>query len=58
MREEANIERSTAGVTGIRLVESDGGCWLGDGWIGLAVRVDVVDAEEDMLLTYHRSTVA
>lgn len=31
VREEANIERSTAGVTGIRLVESDGGCWLGDG---------------------------
>ena len=49
VREEANIERRTAGVTGIRLEESGGECWIGVVWIGLAVRVDVVDVEEDIL---------
>ena len=46
------MERSTAGVTGIRLGEfgagCGGGCWIGAAWTGLAVRVDVVDAEEDI----------
>ncbi|KAG5716673.1 hypothetical protein E4T56_gene16254 [Termitomyces sp. T112] len=48
VREEAKIERSTAGVTGMRLCESAGSCWTAVGWVGRSVRVEVVDAEEDI----------
>lgn len=29
VREDANMERRTAGVTGIRFEESESGCWMG-----------------------------
>ena len=48
VRDEANMERRTAGVTGMRLDVSDGGCGIEVALIGglVTVRVDEVDAVE------------
>lgn len=49
VRDDAKMDRRTAGVTGIRLDESDGDCWtVGTECSGLAVGVEDTDVEEDM----------
>lgn len=50
VRDDAKMERKTAGVTGIRLVESEGGC-SGVGCRGFAVvPVPLVVDEEGILV--------
>jgi hypothetical protein len=50
LRDDAKIDRRTAGVTG-NLLESDGRGGTGAKWRGgRAVRVDAVEAEDDMVI--------
>lgn len=46
VREDANMERRTAGVTGMRLESSAGGGWRG---VGGVARVTVLEDEFDMV---------
>jgi hypothetical protein len=50
VRDDAKMERSTAGVTGTRLLPSVCGWSLKLGWTGLAVEDDDTDGANDMVV--------